>query len=55
MIGPTGLPVSQFVLRTDRFYVVKDPAGNIYKLKFTGGLSAAGERGYPTFQYAILK
>lgn len=55
VIGPTGLPVSQFVLRTDRFYVVKDPAGNIYKLKFTGGLSAAGERGYPTFQYAILK
>jgi hypothetical protein len=53
--GPNGIPVSQFVLRTDRFYVIKDPAGNIYKLKFTGGLSAAGERGYPTFQYAILK
>lgn len=55
VIGPTGTPVSQFVLRTDRFYVVKDPAGNIYKLKFTGGLKEDGERGYPKFQYAILK
>ncbi|NBL65062.1 hypothetical protein GV828_07595 [Flavobacterium sp. NST-5] len=52
--GPGGFPVSQFVLRTDRFFVIKDPAGNIYKLKFTGGANAAGERGYPTFQYAKL-
>ncbi|WP_051892459.1 HmuY family protein [Flavobacterium reichenbachii] len=50
-----GNPVSLFVARTDRFYVVKDPAGNVYKLKFTGGVNAAGERGYPTFQYTILK
>jgi hypothetical protein len=50
-----GTPVSQFVLKTDRFFIVKDPAGNTYKLKFTGGASAAGERGFPTFQYAILK
>jgi len=53
--GPDGNPVSQFVLKTDRFFVVKDPAGNIYKLKFTGGANEAGERGYPKFQYAILK
>lgn len=50
-----GTPVSQFVLKTDRFFIVKDPAGNIYKLKFTGGANEAGERGFPTFQYAILK
>lgn len=55
VIGPNGTPVSQFVLRTDRFYVVKDPAGNIYKLKFTGGTKEDGERGYPKFQYALLK
>lgn len=55
VIGPNGDPVSQFVLRTDRFYVVKDPAGNIYKLKFTGGLKENGERGFPKFQYALLK
>ncbi|AWI27121.1 hypothetical protein HYN49_00425 [Flavobacterium pallidum] len=52
--GPNG-PVSQFVLKTDRFFVIKDPAGNIYKLKFTGGANTAGERGYPTFQYALLQ
>lgn len=55
VVGPNGLPVSQFVLRTDRFYVVKDPAGNVYKLKFTGGTKEDGERGYPKFQYALLK
>lgn len=53
--GPGGLPVSAFVLKTDRFFVIKDPAGNIYKLKFTGGANASGERGYPTFQYALLQ
>lgn len=53
--GPDGNPVSQFVLKTDRFFVIKDPAGNIYKLKFTGGANEAGERGYPKFQYALLK
>lgn len=50
-----GNPISALVVRTDRFFVVKDPAGNVYKVKFTGGLNAGGERGYPTFQYAILK
>ena len=53
--GADGIPVSQFVLRTDRFFVIKDPAGNVYKLKFTGGAKADLERGHPTFQYAILK
>lgn len=53
--GGDGMPVSQFVLKTDRFFVVKDPAGNIYKLKFTGGANASGERGFPTFQYVLLR
>lgn len=53
--GADGIPVSQFVLKTDRFFVIKDPAGNVYKLKFTGGAKADLERGHPTFQYAILK
>ncbi|MCD0473746.1 HmuY family protein [Flavobacterium sp. EDS] len=50
-----GNPISALVVRTDRFFVVKDPAGNVYKVKFTGGLNAGGERGYPTFQYVLLK
>jgi len=53
--GADGNPVSQFVLRTDRFFVIKDPAGNVYKLKFTGGAKADLERGHPSFQYALLK
>lgn len=53
-MGPDGIPVSQFVLRTDRFYVVKDAAGNVYKLRFTGGANTSGERGYPQFEYQLL-
>lgn len=53
--GPDGVPVSAFVLKTDRFFIVKDPNGNIYKLKMTGGASESGERGHPTFQYALLQ
>lgn len=55
VVGGDGIPVSQFVLKTDRFFVIQDPAGNIYKLKFTGGANEAGERGYPKFQYALLQ
>lgn len=41
--------------KTDRFYVVKDSKGTIYKLKFTAMTSATGERGNVSFQYALLK
>ncbi len=53
-IGPDGLPVSQFVLKTDIFYVLKDPAGNIYKIRMTGGALENQERGHPTFVYELL-
>ncbi|WP_159801484.1 HmuY family protein [Flavobacterium sp. MK4S-17] len=55
VMGPGGIPVSQFVLKTDRFFIVKDPMGNIYKLRMTGGASESGERGFPKFQYALLQ
>jgi hypothetical protein len=55
VIGGNGIPVSQFVLRTDRFYIIKDAGGNMYKLKFTGGSNEAGERGYPKFQYTLVQ
>ncbi|MRX38670.1 hypothetical protein GJU43_05245 [Flavobacterium sp. LC2016-23] len=42
-------------IRTDRFYVVKDGAGNYYKVKFLSMLNEAGERGNVTLEYAILK
>lgn len=49
--GPTTLPS----IRTDRFYVVKDAAGNYYKVKFLAMTNDAGERGNPTLEYAILQ
>ncbi|MBA4853273.1 HmuY family protein [Emticicia sp. BO119] len=44
-------------IRKDRFYVVKDPLGNIYKLKFVSmGLgSDGGERGKPVIEYKLVK
>jgi hypothetical protein len=42
-------------IKTDRFYVVKDAAGNYYKLKFLTMTNDAGERGFVTLEYAILK
>ncbi len=43
-------------VRTDRFYVIKDPAGNYYKLKFISmGVNDGGERGRPVFEYKLIK
>ncbi|OOV20686.1 hypothetical protein BXU10_01590 [Flavobacterium sp. LM4] len=55
VIGGNWRATQPLSFRTDRFYVIKDVAGNVYKLKFTAMLSAAGERGNVSFQYAILK
>lgn len=48
--GPSGPPS----LRTDRFYLIKDAAGNIYKLRFTA-LTQSGERGRPAIEFALVK
>lgn len=45
-------------VKTDRFYVVKDPVGNVYKLKFINFHSPAvdgGKRGYPNIEYKLVK
>ena len=43
-------------VKTDRFYLVKDAAGNVYKLKFLNFTSAdGGERGYPNIEYKLVK
>lgn len=49
-----GGPGSAPQVRTDRFYVLKDGAGNVYKLKFTA-LTQDNERGYPAVEYALVK
>lgn len=48
--GPSTLPS----VKTDRFYVIKDVAGNYYKVKFLAMTNDAGVRGNPTIQYAII-
>lgn len=43
-------------VKTDRFYVVKDAAGNVYKLKFVSFTTQdGGTRGYPKIEYALVK
>jgi hypothetical protein len=43
-------------VKTDRFYVLKDAAGNIYKLKFVSFSSGdGGERGKPVIEYKLVK
>ncbi|MBX3240155.1 MAG: HmuY family protein [Chitinophagaceae bacterium] len=51
--GPSG----PGTIRRDRFYVVKDPSGNVYKLKFVswGGGGDSGERGKPVIEYKLVK
>lgn len=48
-----GGPSTPPSLRTDRFYLVKDADGNIYKMKFTA-LTTDGERGRPAIEYALV-
>jgi len=43
-------------IKKDRFYVVKDPSGNYYKLRFKKmGVGDAGQRGRPEIDYVLLK
>ncbi len=43
-------------VKTDRFYVVKDGAGNVYKLKFVSFISNdSGVRGKPVIEYKLVK
>jgi hypothetical protein len=43
-------------VKKDRFYVIKDPAGNVYKLQFLKmGVNDSGTRGYPQIEYALVQ
>ncbi|NOT76082.1 MAG: hypothetical protein HOP08_14240 [Cyclobacteriaceae bacterium] len=47
-------PPAVATVRSDRYYIVKDPDGNIYKLRFTA-IITSGERGKPQFEFKLLK
>ena len=38
----------------NRFFVVKDPNGNFYKIRFLSLTDNNGVRGYPKFEYKLL-
>ncbi len=42
-------------LFTDRFYIIRDAEDNYYKIKMLAFLSASGVRGYPKFEYKLIK
>ena len=48
--GPSTAPA----VRADRFYIIKDADNNYYKVRFTA-MTQNGERGYPAFEYALVK
>ncbi len=48
-------PSTTMSVRTDRFFVIKDAEGNFYKVLFRALKNDAGERGYPIFEYKLLK
>ncbi len=51
-----GGPNADPAVKADRFYVIKDSAGNIYKLQFVSmGPGDGGTRGYPQIKYELLK
>ncbi|WP_342330712.1 HmuY family protein [Pedobacter sp. FW305-3-2-15-E-R2A2] len=42
--------------RADRFYVIKDASGNVYKLRFISmGSNDGGKRGEPVLEYVLVK
>ena len=43
-------------VRADRYYLIKDAAGNVYKIQFLSYTSTdGGERGKPTMKYELVK
>ena len=49
-----GGPSTSPAVRNDRYYIIKDGDNNYYKIRFTA-LTQNGERGYPAFEFALIK
>ena len=48
--GPSTAPS----VNTNRYYIIKDADNNYYKLRFTA-MTQNGDRGYPAFEFALVK
>lgn len=55
VIGASWRSVTDRVLYNDRFYILKDFEGNYYKIRMLAFMSEAGVRGYPRFEYQLIK
>ena len=55
VIGANWRDVFSGTSNNDRFFILKDPNGNIYKIKFLALTDSNGERGYPEFEYELLQ
>lgn len=53
-IGSNWRSVFSGLTLADRFYVLKDTDGNLYKIRFNALVNDRGERGYPSFDYIKL-
>ncbi len=55
-VTPSPTPGIIVGTKKDRFYLIKDTAGNIYKLRFNSFTSEdGGKRGYPELEYKLIK
>jgi len=54
-IGPDWRDVFTRAVFNNVFFVVKDAEDNIYKVKFISMVNSQGERGFPVFEYELLK
>ncbi|MFT5891988.1 MAG: hypothetical protein ACI9Y7_002095 [Dokdonia sp.] len=55
VIGSSWRSVFDGVVVDTIFYIIEDPAGNIYKVKFNNLVNQDGERGFPDFEYSLLE
>ncbi|UOB16438.1 HmuY family protein [Abyssalbus ytuae] len=54
-IGSFWRDTPSVTLFDDVFFVLQDPNGNIYKIRFTALVNESGERGYSKFEYSLLQ
>lgn len=54
-IGDNWRDVLERIIFDDRFFIVEDANGNIYKLRFLALVNTAGERGFPQFEYQLVQ
>lgn len=55
IIGASWRSTFNKVLNDKIFYIIKDSEGNLFKLRFLALVNESGVRGYPVFEYELLK